>query len=123
MTQSAEVELLRTAIENAKPVSAVARNLQRIFCPHILGTKNGRWCAAVWQFGGYSTMGNLPDWRYFDLADLQSMQIIDGPWHRGFRRSRPEEFAFDLVDTMADTERSGNIRVVSRGFRGFASHF
>jgi hypothetical protein len=119
MTLDTKVRLLRHAIENAMQARATVRDLTRIFCPHILGKKNGCWCTAVWQFGGYSTIGNLPNWRCFELAEFTSIEIRHGQWHRGFRRRRPEEFAFDLVDTIAGAEHCGDIRAVSPGFVSF----
>jgi hypothetical protein len=109
-----KIRLLRYAVENSKQVSAVIRDLPRVFCPHILGTVNQRYAIAVWQFDGYSTIGDLPNWRRFGLEEISSIQVIDGPWHRGFIRSRgPKKFAFDLVDAIVDSEHLGHIRVVA----------
>ena len=81
--QDTKIALLRDAIENTKQVRAIARNLPRVFCPHILGTINGHWCVVVWQFGGYSNTGDLPNWRCFALRQLDQIQVRDGPWHPG----------------------------------------
>jgi len=113
-SQDEKIRLLRYAIQNSKPVSAIIRNLRRVFCPHILGTMNLRCSVVAWQFGGYSTIGDLPNWRRFGLDEITSIQIIDGPWHRGFRRSDDtKKFEFDLVDAIAGSEHLGDIRVVS----------
>jgi hypothetical protein len=114
MSQDEKAGLLRYAIENSKQVSAVIRNLPRFFCPHILGTIRRRYSIVAWQFDGYSTMGDLPHWRRFDLDEISSMRVIDGPWHRGFGRSRGQKkFEFDQVEAIAGPEHLGAIRVVS----------
>src|SRR5262249_34399779 len=119
MTQDEKTGLLCFAIENLKQVSAEIRNLPRVFCPHILGTMGLRYSVVAWQFDGFSTIGDLPNWRRFDLDDITSIKLVCGPWHRGFRRSRgPLKFKFDLVDKIADPGHLGDIRAVSPGFLG-----
>jgi hypothetical protein len=109
--------LLRYAIENSKQVSAVVRNLPRVFCPHILGTRHLHYSIVAWQFEGLSTIGDLPNWRRFDLDEITSMELADGPWHRGFKRTRgPKKFEFERVDAIADPGQLGDIRVVSPRF-------
>jgi len=109
-----KVHLLRYAIENLKPVRAVIRELPRVFCPHILGIVNQRCSLVAWQFDGYSTIGDLPNWRRFDLDEITAMQVIEGPWHQGFRRSRGiKKFEFERVDAIAGPEHLGTIKVVS----------
>ena len=122
MTQDEKTGLLRFAIENSKQVSAEIRNLPRLFCPHILGTMSLRCSVIAWQFEGFSTIGDLPNWRRFDLDDITSIKLVCGPWHRGFTRSRgPLKFEFDLVDKIADPQHLGDIRAVSPGFLGRAA--
>lgn len=114
MTQDEKIGLLRYAIENSKQVRAVVRNLPRVFCPHILGTMNLSYSVVAWQFEGYSTAGDLPNWRRFELDAITSMELADGPWQQGFRRSRgPKEFEFNRVDAIADPGHLGDLRVVS----------
>jgi hypothetical protein len=114
MSQNDKISMLRHAIENSKPVRAVIRDLSRVFCPHILGTMNERRSIVAWQFDGYSTIGDLPNWRRFDLDEISSMQVIDGPWHQGFKRSHhTKKFEFDSVDAIADSEHLGTISAVS----------
>jgi hypothetical protein len=43
MTKDRKIVLLRDAIKNSKQVSAVVRELPRVFCPHILGIMNLRY--------------------------------------------------------------------------------
>lgn len=113
---------LMYAVENKKQVRAVIRGLPRVFCPHILGTKGPRWHAVVWQFGGYSSIGDLPNWRRFELAEIMDIEVVDGPWYRGFRRTRdPRKFEFDAVEAIADAEHLGNVRPISSSFLSWAA--
>jgi hypothetical protein len=117
MTQDEKIVLLRYAIENSKQVSAVVRNLPRVFCPHILGTRQLHYSIVAWQFEGPSTIGDLPNWRRFDLDEITCMELVDGLWHRGFKRTRgPKKFEFERVDAIADPGQLGDIRVVSPRF-------
>ncbi len=115
--QDIKIALLRDAIENTKQVQAIARDLPRVFCPHILGTMNGHWCVVGWQFEGYSNTGDLPNWRCFALGELDKIEVRDGPWHPGsLRRRRRRTFPIDHVDTIADPDHIGDIDVQKRGF-------
>ena len=126
--RDSKVALLRDAIENTKQIQATARDLPRVFCPHILGTRNGHWYVVVWQFEGYSNSGDLPNWRCFRLDELNELQVRDGPWHSGLlRRRRRRIFPIDRVDTIADPDHIGYIGAqksglsLSRMFFGLAS--
>jgi hypothetical protein len=117
-----ELGTLRYAVENRKQVRAVIRGLPRVFCPHILGTRGSHWQTVVWQFGGYSSIGDLPNWRRFGLEEIANIEVLDGPWHRGFRRTRdPRKFEFDAVEAIADAEYLGNIRPVASSFLVWAN--
>ena len=110
--RNGKIALLRDAIENTRQMQAMARELPRVFCPHILGTMNGHWYVVVWQFEGYSNTGDLPNWRLFALDELDEIQVREGPWHSGSRRRRRRRtFPIDRIDTMADPHHVGNIGI------------
>jgi predicted DNA-binding transcriptional regulator YafY len=120
--QERKIGTLRYAVENRKQVRAVIRGLSRVFCPHILGLRDSHWHAIVWQFDGYSTIGDLPNWRRFELDEIADIEVIAGPWHRGFKRTKdPQKFEFDAVDSIADTQYLGNIRPVTSSFLNWAN--
>jgi hypothetical protein len=45
-------ELLRRAAARRQSVAAIYDGLPRLFCPHVLGRKAGRFHALVYQIGG-----------------------------------------------------------------------
>ncbi|MGB8735516.1 MAG: hypothetical protein WCD20_05230 [Rhodomicrobium sp.] len=104
-----KIALLRDAIKNKKQVIALGRKLERVFCPHILGTRNGTWYVVVWQFEGFSNMGDLPNWRAFDLREIEEIVLRDGPWQTGKLRRGRENRYVDSIDTAADLDYSAKI--------------
>jgi hypothetical protein len=75
--------LIRRAIHERRQVLARFDGRPRGFCPHAIGTRDGRPCALVFQFEGYSSRGLPPggDWRCLDLDRLSEASLHDGPWH------------------------------------------
>ena len=115
--RDSKIALLRDAIQNRRQIKAIARDLPRVFCPHILGTKDGHWYVVVWQFEGYANTGDLPNWRCFGLDELNKIEVQDGPWHPILLRNRRRRtFPIDCVDTIADQDHIGDIDVQKRGF-------
>jgi hypothetical protein len=108
--RDSKIALLRDAIENTKQIKAVARDLPRVFCPHILGATNGHWYVVVWQFDGYSNSGDLPNWRCFGLDDLSEIEVRAGSWHPGLlSRRRRSTFPINHVDIIANPDHAGLI--------------
>lgn len=104
--------LIRTAIRELKQVTGYCNGLPREFCPHILGTKHGDWRALVWQFAGTCSKGaaELPNWRGFQLADLEQLTLRDGEWHRGWETGRRKQHLIDVIDTVVAPAHAAEIR-------------
>jgi uncharacterized protein len=75
--------LFKQAILERKQVIFRCRDLVREVCPHILGHRADKERVLVYQFGGRVSEGDLPEWRCFNLADIQDIQLRSGPWHTG----------------------------------------
>lgn len=113
MTNGPHIELLREAIKTAKQVTGLCNNLPREFCPHILGTKGDHWNVFVWQFGGETSRGDLPeegDWRCYELRDLEKLELRDGDWYRGWHKGRGEQTCVDDIDTAVDASHAAELR-------------
>ena len=114
-SESEKIALLQKAIRERKQVVGYCNGLPREFCPHILGTKRGEWRTLVWQFGGESSRGgaDLPNWRGFELKDLDQITLRDGAWHRGWETGRRQQHLIDVIDTVVDPAHAAEIRGTS----------
>ena len=95
-------DIIKNAIETKKPISAIYRQKYRELCPHVLGTKDGRYQALFYQFGGESTSGLATDgsrnnWRCMFLDELTDVTQIEGEWHSAPNHSRPQS-CVDQID-------------------------
>ena len=89
--------VVKQAIGNKQPISAIYNNKLRLFCPHVLGhSKKGALQSLCYQFGGESSSrpiepdGSSANWRCVELSKLSNVQIIDGPWHTAPVHTRPQ---------------------------------
>ncbi|WP_136656913.1 hypothetical protein [Nitratireductor sp. XY-223] len=107
-----KIELIRDAIRDHQQVTGLCNQYPREFCPHALGTKNGKWNTLVWQFGGLSEKGLPPEgaWRCMELIDLDQIAQRPGVWHRGFVFGRGEQTCIDRMDTVVDGDHSAEVR-------------
>lgn len=109
-----KIALIRSAIIHRKQVVAVYNGHERLFCPHILGTKSGGRKTLVWQFGGSSSKPQeLPLWRDFSVAGLAGITLRDGDWHRGWETGQRTQKAIDHIDTVVDPAYAAELRQIS----------
>jgi hypothetical protein len=96
---SSNYAVIRTAITKRQQVVATYKGKRREMCPHVIGHKNGREQALVFQFGGESSRPLPPrgQWRCLAVAELDSIQLLDGEWHSGDGHSRRQS-CVDVVD-------------------------
>ena len=72
--------IVRLAIENRCPLSAVYQNRYRLFCPHRLGrNREGQLRVLCYQYGGESesglkAAGSPENWRCIALDELRSVK-------------------------------------------------
>jgi hypothetical protein len=95
-------QLVREAIQDKRIVIAWYDGYERIMCPHVLGTKNGRPQALFYQFAGssksgLSTDGSPNNWRCLFLDQLTDVHSEEGQWHGAPNNSRPQT-CVDQID-------------------------
>ena len=95
-------DVIHDAIVNKKVIRAIYHARERVMCPHLLGTKGGRYQALFYQFAGHSSSGLEPDgsennWRCMFLDELSDVHSEDGTWHTAPNHSRPST-CVDTVD-------------------------
>ncbi len=110
-----KIALVRDATKNLKQMSASFDGYHRVFCPHVLGTKDGVWRVHAWQFGGRSShQENLPTWRYFEVNRLAGLASQTGEWHRGYvKKAFDHPHAFDHIDTLVDANHAAVVLGIS----------
>ena len=101
-----DYEIIRNAILNRQQVIATHHGRPREMCPHIVGTKNGRFRAFFYQFGGASESGLAPDgssanWRCIFIDELSDISVREGEWHTAANYDSSKQNCIDQVDRHA----------------------
>jgi hypothetical protein len=93
--------LIRTAIAQLRLIRFQLDGLLRIAEPHDYGIMNGTLRLFVFQVGGESRSGRLPDWRLVTVADASGFELLErtfsGPRPTGSRKRQPWEKLFASV--------------------------
>ena len=100
-------EMLRIAIMNKEQISAYYGGHLREMCPHVIGEKDGRGQALLYQFAGTSEgelgpPGSPDNWVCAVIARLSSVWTRTGPWHTAPKETRPQG-CFDRIDLEVDS--------------------
>jgi hypothetical protein len=99
--------LVWKAVASKQPISAIYKDLPRLFCPHRLGRNRAKQLRVLcYQYGGESESGLAPmgspeNWRCVALEKLRRVQLLDGSWKTASNHSRP---ATCVVDADIDAE-------------------
>jgi hypothetical protein len=70
-------ERLVLAIAERRLISFVYDGRARVAEPHDYGVRNGAAQLLVYQIGGQSRSGGLPQWRCVKVAGVSALQILD----------------------------------------------
>lgn len=87
---------VRSAIENKELIEFTYRGFQRIAEPHVYGVHRGKKHLLVYQVGGGTSSGKIPDWRKVALDDISDFKILAGQKFPG-PRIAPETYEWDTV--------------------------
>jgi hypothetical protein len=68
---------LLAAIAERRLIRFVYDGRDRIAEPHDYGVRNGAAQLLVYQIGGESRSGGLPEWRCMKLAGMSRLQVLD----------------------------------------------
>jgi hypothetical protein len=92
-------ELLVDAIHNRWQVHGTYHGRRRTFCPHALGTKDGKRHVLVYQFEGTGLSGAPLNagWRCLAVAKLADVSVTPGEWHSAANVFNPQS-CLDTVD-------------------------
>lgn len=64
------------AIEEKRLIEFVYNGLHRVGEPHVFGVTNGSKQLLVYQTGGQSSNGGIPNWRRFDLSQISHLVVL-----------------------------------------------
>jgi hypothetical protein len=99
--------LVWTAIASKRSISAIYKDLPRLFCPHRLGRNRAKQLRVLcYQYGGesesgLSPMGSSENWRCVALEKLRKVELVEGFWKTAPNHSRP---ATCVVEADIDAE-------------------
>ena len=94
-------ELLVRAVLDHRTVTLVYEGLLRVVEPHLVGTHEaGETMVAGFQTGGFSHSGDLPGWRTFITAKVESVDLREETFTP---RSDCDRMAEGMVEIFART--------------------
>ena len=67
---------IRKAIAEKRLIEFALHGLFRIAEPHDYGVRNGSIQLLVYQVGGKSQSGGLPDWRWVKVAEMSELKLL-----------------------------------------------
>jgi uncharacterized protein len=117
MGHSTVFRLFHRAILKRQQITCRYEGHYREVCPYILGHKDGRERALVYQFGGTSSRGLPPegDWRCLSLSGVRDPATRDGQWHGDAKHSTTQkcvDVVFVDVNTDVPNQPGRRFRVV-----------
>lgn len=98
--------LIRKAILQRSPLAASYNGYRRLMCPHVLGLKNGREQALLYQYGGeherpLAPIGSSDNWRCFIVGKMSDVELIEGPWHTAAKETG-NQVCIDQIDVAVE---------------------
>ena len=68
--------IIRNAIANKEVIEFTYQGYPRVVEPHVYGIKNGKRQILVYQIGGLTSSGKIPDWRLVNLDEISCLRVI-----------------------------------------------
>jgi hypothetical protein len=69
-------ELIRAAVREKWPVEFVLHGLVRVGEPHVYGVRSGSEQLLIYQTGGASKSGRLPNWRTVLVSEITDLRML-----------------------------------------------
>jgi hypothetical protein len=101
MKYSSVDNIIRTAIANKNVIEFTYRGRQRIAEPHVYGIHNDRRQLLVYQTGGDSASGALPDWRRMNVDEIFSIRITPQTFDGNRSLASGKHSSFDNILAVA----------------------
>lgn len=95
-------QIIVNAIETKKMISFNYERHNRIAEPHVYGIKAGKESLLVYQTGGTSSSGGLPDWRRMFVNQISNLQILSTSFPGKRYTQSGEHSNFDRIIAIVD---------------------
>ena len=70
--------IIRNAIANKEVIEFTYHGYPRVAEPHVYGIKDGKRQILVYQIGGSTSSGKIPDWRRIILDEISGLRVVKG---------------------------------------------
>jgi hypothetical protein len=70
--------IIRNAIANKEVIEFTYHSYPRVAEPHVYGIKDGKRQILVYQIGGSTSSGKIPDWRRINLGEISGLRVVKG---------------------------------------------
>jgi len=77
--------MIRNAITKKELIEFTYHGYVRIAEPHVYGIREGRRQILVYQIGGATSSGKIPDWRLMNLDEISGLRVLGGQTYPGLR--------------------------------------
>jgi hypothetical protein len=70
--------IIRNAIANKEVIEFTYQGYPRVAEPRVYGIKDGKRQILVYQIGGCTSSGKIPDWRRIILDEISGLRVVKG---------------------------------------------
>ena len=95
-------DAIHAAIDNKNIIECVYDGRTRICEPHVFGIKNGKLILLVYQIGGQSSSGRIPDWRLLKINKIRDFHILNETFPGKRHSPSGHHTNFDTILTLVD---------------------
>ena len=84
--------IIRNAIANKEVIEFTYQGYPRVAEPHVYGIKAGKRKILVYQIGGLTSSGKIPDWRLVNIDEIFGLRVIKDQKFAGPREYREASY-------------------------------
>lgn len=84
--------VIRSSIANRNLIEFSYHGYPRIAEPHVYGIKNGKRQILIYQVGGLTSTGKVPDWRRINLDEVIGLKVSVNQTFAGPRANKSTDY-------------------------------
>jgi hypothetical protein len=89
--------MIRDAIANKEVIEFTYHGYPRLAEPPVYGIKNGRGQVLVYQIGGLTSSGKIPDLRRINLDEISGLRVVKEQKFAGPRDNKSDHGEWDII--------------------------